>query len=259
MKKYVGIALVLLLIISYISINNRTDSGLYGLDNFSKEFSFSDEKEFVDLPSFGHDRSFIENGRLICPIKSGEHKGLGKKFWFARQGGEPNEAEIEFTIWLDKNFQKDGAENEVGKFFGFEGIYDNTAGWSGRKVTYQNSWSARIGHAKENSEGKIPIWLYVYHPGMKGKYGTTIDFNYAIEKEKTYKFKYYIKLNDIGKQNGIMAFSVDGKEIYRDENWVLRKSKKVHIKSVWLNAYIGGKTPSKHDTFIIYDDLKINW
>jgi hypothetical protein len=115
---------------------------------------------------------------LKSPIQINKYKGLGRKFWFEN---EPNEAVIEFTIWLDANFQKNGAVNEVGKFSGFEGIYDNSAGWGGKKVTTQNSWSVRIAHAKENSSYKIPIGLYVYHPGMSSNYGTVVDTGWYID------------------------------------------------------------------------------
>ncbi len=232
---------------------------LHKFYNHVREFDFSDPNQLIDLPTFGDDHSYIENEKLRAPIKKGEHKGLGRKFCFQKNGGEPDEAEIEFKIWLPESFQKDGAKNEVGKLFGFEGIYDNTAGWGGKKVTFQNSWSVRIAHSRENSEGKIPIGLYIYHPGMTSKYGTTINTKFALNKKQTYTLKLYLKLNDIGKANGILKLSVDGEEIYNSDSWLLRNAPSVHIKSVWLDAYIGGLTPSSTNTYIIYDDLKIRW
>ncbi|PIE50545.1 MAG: hypothetical protein CSA38_02810 [Flavobacteriales bacterium] len=238
---------------------NIQDNGLYGLNHYMRVFDFGDSIQLGDLPPFGDDHSYIENKQLKAPIKMGEHKGLGRKFWFDRNGGEPNEVEMEFKIWLPESFQKNGTENEVGKFLGFEGIYDQTAGWGGKKVTNQNSWSVRIGHAREDSEGKIPIGLYIYHPEMKGKYGTSIDTNFALEKEQTHTLKLYIKLNDINQKNGVIKLFVNGEEIYSSNTWLLRKKAWVHTRSVWLNAYIGGLTPSLNDTYVIYDDLKIKW
>lgn len=188
-----------------------------------------------------------------------DHKGLGKKFYFKNNGGEPNEAQIEFSIWIDSNFQKDGVSDESGKLPGFEGIYDLTAGWGGRKVTNQPSWSLRIGHGGEDRDGNIPLSLYVYHPGMKAKYGTTIDLSYSISKEQTHTFKLYLKLNDIHKENGIIKFYINDNELYNNNNWLFRTDSKVHIKSVWLDAYIGGGTPSKYDTFVLLDNLQIQW
>ncbi len=235
------------------------DSGLHGLNNFTASFDFSNSEQLQNLPSHGTNPSYIVNEKLYCPIDAGEHKGLGRKFYFAEHGGEPDEAEMEFEIWMDSDFQKEGVDNECSKFPGFEGIYDRNAGWGGKTVTTQNSWSVRIGHLGENSAGEIPLALYVYHPYMPHKYGTTEILKYSISREETHKFKLYIRLNDIGKENGIMILYVDNKEIYNSNKWLFRLKPEVHIKSVWLDAYIGGWTPSKADTYVLLDNLKIKW
>ena len=224
-------------------------------------FEFSEESELLSLPSFGDDPSYIENGALVAPILTGQHKGLGRKFWFSQQGDntEPDEIEMTFVISMDANFQKHGVPYEAGKFSGAEGIYDNSAGWGGKQVTTQNSWSVRIGHTGENSAGEIPIGLYVYHPGMADQYGTAIDSGISLKREQEYTLQLYIKLNDVGQQNGILKLSVGDATIYHSNTWLLRNDQSVHIKSVWLDAYIGGTTPSQFDTFSYLDDLKINW
>ena len=255
--------LYILLLLSLFGCRKDTiseyDNGLYGLNNYVREFDFSESTQLIDLPSFGDDPSYIENEQLKSPIQINEHKGLGRKFWFENNGGEPNEAEIEFTIWLDDNFQKNGQEKEVGKFSGFEGIYDSSAGWGGKKVINQNSWSVRIGHAGDNNDGKIPIGLYVYHPGMVDNFGTVVNPTFSLNKEQVYTIKLYIKMNDIGEDNGILILSVDGNEISNTNTWRFRNENSVHIKSVWLDTYIGGTTPSLFDTYTMMDDLKIKW
>lgn len=256
---YILIVILLVLLGCKKSTIDGPDTGLYGLDNYEKFFDFSNSIQLIELPSFGEDPSYIENEQLKTPIQVDEHKGLGRKYWFENNGGEPNESEIEFTIWLDSDFHKDGNEDEVGKFSGFEGIYDNSAGWGGKKVTDQNSWSVRIGHKTENSEGKIPIGLYIYHPGMLSRFGTVVNPDFSLNKEQTYTLKLYIRLNDINKENGILIFSVDGSEIYQSNTWTFRIENSVHIKSVWLDTYIGGGTPSQFNTYTLIDNLKINW
>lgn len=241
------------------NLNEEPDTGLNGLDNYQKSFDFSSATQLVDLPSFGEDPSYIENGYLKSPIQSNTYKGLGKKFWFENHGGEPNEAEIEFTIWLDADFQKNGKVDEVGKFSGFEGIYDNSAGWGGKKVSNQSSWSVRIGHTGENSTGKIPLGLYIYHPEMTSNYGTVVDPNFQLNREQHYQIKLYIKLNDVNQKNGHLILSVDGNEIYHSNSWQFRNRNSNHIKSVWLDTYIGGSTPSLYDTYTLMDDLLITW
>ncbi len=259
MQNTIYLLLILLALLEVKEDTTQYDNGLYGLNNYTREFDFSNSEQLKHLPSFGKDPSYIENEKLKTPIKVGKHKGLGRKFKFKENGGEPNEAEMEFTIWIENKFQKNGKNNEIGKFSGFEGIYDSRAGWGGKKVTNQNSWSVRIAHAAENNEGKIPIGLYVYHPNMPEKYGTTINPHFSLNKEQTYTLKLYVKMNEIGKKNGIITFSVDGNEIYSSNSWKFRNTPCVHIKSVWLDTYIGGKTPSKLTTYTLIDNLKIKW
>lgn len=256
--RLLAIILASLLLFSCKKDNIQYD-GLSGLNNFSREFDFNSSEQLLDLPSFGADASFIENGQLKSCIPVNEYKGLGRKFWFENNGGEPNEAEMEFDIWLDSNFQVNGVESEVGKFSGFEGIYDNSAGWGEKKVTKQNSWSVRIGHTGENSNSKIPIGLYVYHPGMTSNYGTVIEPGFVLNREQTYNLKLYIKMNDIGYENGVLKLEVDGTEIYHSNSWNFRLENSVHIKSVWLDTYIGGATPSQTETCVLMDNLKIKW
>lgn len=239
-----------------------------------KQFDFQEPSQLSALKTWWTDPSFVENGHLKCPVGTGLHKGLGKKLFFV-EGDEtpsinrlpelnskrPTSATMEFKLWLDENFQKDGAKNEAGKFSGFEGIYDQQAGWGGKTVTeeHQNSWSVRIAHGAENSDGQVPIGLYVYHPGMSDKYGTTVNPNFSLKKQQFYLIQLHIELNDIGQSNGVLVLSVDGSEIYRGESWLLRTHPDVRIVSAWLDVYVGGTTPSKHDTYVLMDDLKISY
>jgi hypothetical protein len=239
-----------------------------------KQFNFQDLSEMLALKSWGIDPAFLEDGYLKCPIGSGLHKGLGKKMFFAPgeenpsierlsdlNNKRPTSATMEFKLWLDENFQKDGAKNEAGKFSGFEGIYDQQSGWGGKTVTdaHPNSWSVRIAHGAENPEGEVPIGLYVYHPGMLDKFGTTVNPNFSLKKQQFYLIQLHIELNDIGESNGVLVLSVDGREIYRGDTWLLRTHPDVRIVSAWLDVYIGGTTPSKHDTYVLIDDLKISY
>ncbi len=240
-------------------IINEPDTGLIGLNNYVRKFDFSDTKQLNDVPTFGKDYSRIENGSLKIEIAENSHKGLGRKFWFEKNGGEPNEAEMEFTIRLADNFQKDGVKNQAGKFPGFAGVYDRSAGSGGRKVTTQKSWSVRIAHFGETREGTIPIGLYVYHPGMLHRYGTTIKPGFYLNRDQTYTIELYIKMNDINKKNGILRLCVDGNEIYSSNSWRFRDYNSVHIRSAWLDVFVGGSIPSKVDTYVIIDDLKIKW
>jgi len=102
-----------------------------------KYFDFEDINQLSSLTRWGDDPSLLENGYLRCPVGSGLYKGLGKKLFFIegdetpsiqnlsnRNNERPISATMEFDLWLDETFQKNGADNEAGKFSGFEGIYD---------------------------------------------------------------------------------------------------------------------------------------
>ena len=228
-------------------------------DRFEFSFDFEDENQLVDLPSFGDDPSYIEDGVLVCPILEGEHKGLGRKFWFDGDGVVTDEVDVSFDLYIDQDYQLGTHESETGKFIGFEGIYDESAGWGGRPVTDQKSWSVRIANMRQNDQGEIPIGLYVYHPGMSGQYGTTVDAEFALKTGQQYEIKLYIKLNDVNRSNGVINMYVDGRKIYSSNEWVFRLDDSVHVRSVWLDAYIGGETPSPVSTYLSLDNLKIRW
>ncbi|MDX1692913.1 MAG: hypothetical protein R3208_04060 [Ketobacteraceae bacterium] len=227
--------------------------------NTEKTFDFSSQEQLLELPSFGEDPSYLEAGRLIGPITAGTHKGLGKKYLLEKNGNYTDEVEMSFDIHLDENFQVNTHPSEIGKFPGMEGIYDTSAGWGGKPVGTENSWSIRIGHLQQNADGQVPIGLYIYHPHMTSTYGTGVPTGFALETGRTYRLTLYVKLNDVGSSNGVIKLLVDGEEVYSSDSWQLRLADSVHIKSVWLDAYIGGATPSPVDTWVALDNLQIKW
>ena len=227
--------------------------------NAEQYFDFSSQDQLQAFTPFGEDPSYIEDGRLICPIAAGTHKGVGKLYPLEKDGHFTNEVSMSFDIFLDENFQLNTHPSEVGKFPGFEGIYDLSAGWGGKPVGTENSWSIRIGHLQQDSNGKVPIGLYIYHPNMTSQYGTAVPANFSLQTMTTYRVTLYVKLNDVGASNGVIALLVDGEQKYFSDAWTLRLSDSVHVKSAWLNAYIGGATPSPVDTWIALDNLDIKW
>ena len=227
--------------------------------NSEKYFDFDNPQQLEELPSFGQDPSFWEDGKLVCAIAAGTHKGLGRKYILENDGNFTNEVEMSFDIYMAENFQVDTHHSEVGKCPGMEGIYDSSAGWGGKPVARENSWSIRIGHQQQNSDGRVPIGLYIYHPNMTSQYGTAIPAGIALETAKSYRLTLYVKLNDVGSSNGVIKLFVDGEEYYASDSWNLRLSDNVHVKSVWLDAYIGGLTPTPVDTRVSLDNLHIRW
>lgn len=227
--------------------------------NTEKYFDFNSPQDLLDLPEFGEDPSYWDAGKLICPIAAGTHKGLGRQFLLEEKGSFTDEVELSFDIYLDENFQVDTHPSEIGKFPGMEGIYDPSAGWGGKPVGTEASWSIRIGHLQQNNAGEVPIGLYIYHPGMASQYGTGVPANVSLQTMKTYRLTLYVKLNDVGSSNGVIKLLVDGEQAYSSDAWKLRLSDSVHVKSVWLDAYIGGVTPSPVDTWVFLDNLQIKW
>ena len=95
---------------------------------------FDSNDQLAMAPSWGVDPSYVDGGKLVAPILPFEHKGMGRRMPFQACGSEPTAATLSFDITLDGNFQKDGVL-EVGKLPGFEGIYDESAGWGGTRLS----------------------------------------------------------------------------------------------------------------------------
>lgn len=75
-----------------------------------------------------------------------------------------------------------------------------------------------------------------------------------------YRIEIHVKMNDVGRQNGIMEAWIDGTLRYRKTNVVFRYPghDNLHVRTVWLNVYAGGvDSGMKEDMFLMLDQLVV--
>ncbi len=134
------------------------------------------------------------------------------------------------------------------------------------------SWSARMMVVAAN---KVPerlgtLGFYTYHKDSSNinQQGRQFGQNFTWEHngvdtreildEKWHKIKIYVKLNDIGKSNGVLKAYFDGKLAYQRDNFSFTENPKYRGIYFFLNVYHGGN-PVSPNTYTYYlDDLRFN-
>lgn len=148
-----------------------------------------------------------------------------------------------------------------GKAPGFDGTYGE-GGWGGQRSDGMNGWSARGGVGKEGDKG-LGNGFYVYHAGMTGEYGNGYDWvkedgeESVMELGTWYNVTQYVKVNDVGEKNGVLAAWVDGEKVLGVTGFEFRKKEELKIWSYWINFYHGGKDVSPNDCYVRVDDLAL--
>ncbi|MDP2560343.1 polysaccharide lyase [Psychrobium sp. 1_MG-2023] len=171
-------------------------------------------------------------------------------------GYEPEQMYFRYYLRLGDKWQpRDG-----GKLPGFAGTY-NKGGWGGRKSNGFNGWSTRGAYglpasANSSFSGATPIGNYVYQAKSDGNYGY-VDFWHGtapkLERNKWYCIEQFVKLNTVGKADGVIRAWVNGVEAFNKTDYEFRKTQQLKIESVWMNFYHGGTTkPNK--TYRVYID-----
>ena len=205
------------------------------------------------------DRNFepLHGKALSITTPEGEHYGASIEFPFKQtKDGEPSE--IYFRYYL--RFGDDWNPTGGGKLPGIGGTYGK-GGWGGRPSDGTNGWSAR-GLFKESKDGKTPIGFYCYHAEMKGQYGENWHWDRdqlgSLENNRWYCLEQYVKLNTIGKSDGILRAWVDGKLAFEKTNVRMRNTPALKIQNIWINFYHGGKSPAASEDHAFLDNLVIS-
>lgn len=205
---------------------------------------------------------------LQIHVRKNEHYGTSIKYKFADryEGYEPTSLAVKYKIKFARN-----CNSYNGKAPGFDGTYD-VAGWGGKPSNGENGWSAR-GSTTAKEDGIVPSF-YVYDANLKRKYGkpynwqldggsATLEENHykddddvlIMEYDKWHNVTQYVKLNDVGKHNGILAAWVNGRNVLAKKEFQFRTVDKLKLYSYWINFYHGGKDVSPKDCYIQMDDL----
>jgi hypothetical protein len=83
------------------------------------------------------------------------------------------------------------------------------------------------------------------------------DYRGSLQKNRWYCIETYVKLNTIGKRDGVLRGWVDGFLAMERENITFRTSLDLKIEEFWVNVYYGGKV-APNDMHLYIDNLVLS-
>ncbi len=258
--------------------------------NFKSNYDFNAGQNFRHLTSGGYDDSPC----VEIKINKGQHYGGSMRYMFKEQWGfEPEEVYAEYRVRYDASMGNQSA-GYGGKAPGFSGTYDE-AGWGNRPGYGVEGWSAR-GTINCDNQNYVQNRYYLYHtytnydapvrpgstnyrnynpraysvsnPGAqphasKKTFASALNWGSWSRRDpsdmdfnKWYHVKQYVKMNDIGENNGILRAWVDGVQVCNVTNINFRRVEKLKVYAYWFNYYNGGRDVADGDAYVRIDDFK---
>ena len=127
---------------------------------------------------------------------------------------------------------------------------------SGIKPNGKDGFAARLMYWKE---GRLS--LYIYHPDQKIRFGDIVfdspdSSSFCFAVNRWYAIAMHVKVNDVGKANGLVYAMVDGKEVLRKENIRFRDVATLGFDNLSFSAFANEIAPAK-DEYMYFDDIKL--
>lgn len=125
-----------------------------------------------------------------------------------------------------------------------------------------NGWSARMMFWEE---GKLSFLLY--YPNQTSKWGQRLYLRKSPQDTlrlipgQWHQITQHIRMNDLGKRNGIIEALVDGKQAFFADTILFRKDDKLAIDQVFYSVFLGGDNlswTSSKDEYIYFDDFYVS-
>lgn len=221
-----------------------------------------------DDPTFGFEPLAGRGLRVL--IAEGSTGALNTTYDFMdKVGEEPDEIYLRYYLRLGADWNQ---TVQGGKLPGIAGTY-GVAGWGGRRSDGTNGWSARGSFSltiREDTNnplaGHTVAGSYIYHADMPTAYGDGWAWNEGwgenaygglLATERWYCMEYYVRLNAVDDNDGIVRAWVDGRLSFEKEDMRFRTVDTLKIEQVWMNIYHGGTTPSPYDQHAFIDNVVI--
>ncbi len=282
-------SLLLLLVVNFSYSQQWEDN--FNSPNFKNNYDLNQEQNFRHLTSGGYNNSAC----VEIKINSGSHHGGSMRYMLKQKWGfEPEEVYAEYRVRYDASMGNQSA-GYGGKAPGFSGTYDE-AGWGNRPGYGVEGWSAR-GTINCDNQNYVQNRYYVYHtytnydapvrngttdyrnfnpqaysvsnPGAQPHastktFGSGLNWGSWSQRDagdmdfnRWYHVKQYVKLNDVGQNNGILRAWVDGVQVCNVTNINFRRDNKLKVYAYWFNYYNGGQDVADGDAYVRIDDFKI--
>lgn len=227
--------------------------------NWDRGYSFNHKENFTYRNSGG----FNNSGYIRVKVERNEHYGGSLRYKFSDNGkAEPKELYAQYKVYYESSMSL-----YSGKAPGFDGTR-NVCGWGNCIADGRNGWSAR-GSINPNSSNKVPNRYYVYHKDMSLANGKTwgdtwnwgLNSTGLMNHNQWYTVEQYIKVNTVGRNNGILRAWVNDVLVFEKTNIRFTTTSNNNFDKVWaywFNYYHGGSDESPQDAYIRIDDFKLS-
>ncbi|MDX7986004.1 hypothetical protein FE392_01450 [Xenorhabdus sp. 12] len=140
------------------------------------------------------------------------------------------------ALWLQYNvmFSKDFMWVKGGKLPGLAGG-DRPSG-----CVDNGSFDGFSSRLMWRNEGEL--FGYLYYPEKESRCGDYVKLMASLKRGAWYTLTQYVKLNSVGKRNGIYIQYIDNKEVVRLDNIKLRNKDNVFIDAIKWSSFFGGST-----------------
>ncbi|AXT58947.1 DUF5060 domain-containing protein [Aquimarina sp. AD10] len=280
----IKILIILLIIVSSVRAQNCNSNELVINQNFSKyanqnkEYTLSMLKsdfprvsgrtssEIRGIGGNWPQKTRVINGELRAEYIKNAASGRKGGFLFDSSFDNADEAILEYRVKFDKNFKWAAG----GKLPGLGGSSKNNpgaipSGCTTNQGNIDNGFSCRLMWRTNRAGTAAPkLVVYTYFPEKNTRCGVDYDIIRNIKKDKWYTIKQYVKLNTLGKKNGVLKMYVDGKLLLNETNITYRLpgKKDVKINALIMNTYRGGAANdqvwwSPTTDYVYFDNIKV--
>lgn len=209
----------------------------------------------------------LQGKALRVVIPHNHTTGLNMRYNFrSKLGYEPEEIYFRYYVRFADDWHPtvDG-----GKLPGIAGTYDETktgGGWGGNKSDGTNGWSMRGSFLREadldsSFHDYVAIGTYAYHADMQDFYGEHWQWSRGglgyLKRNRWYCIEQYVKMNTIGRKDGVLRVWVDGKPAFERTDIRYRTIDSLKIEKIWMNVYHGGTRPPGRDLHLYIDNVVI--
>ncbi|MCG6936568.1 MAG: polysaccharide lyase [Gammaproteobacteria bacterium] len=241
----------------------RNDANVFFFEDFEDENyadHFSHGSHASNRQLVGGNVVFNGEKSLRITVNKNSHYGVSMSYRFADAGmAEPSELYSRYYLRFDDTWK---SIKKGGKLPGPAGRYNN-AGWGGRKSDGSNGWSARMRFGRSwLGSGFVDIGYYTYHADMPGNYGQSMlwynDNRGTLQINRWYCIETYVKLNTVGKHDGILRGWVDGYLAMEIDNLMFRTTEDLKIEEFWVDVFYGGDWRAPNDLHLYIDNLALS-
>lgn len=152
----------------------------------------------------------------------------------------------------------------TGKLPGLAGIYSSSGRGCIPSSPSEPGWSARGMFGVPGTEGappgEVPIGTYLYHVDQEGSCGDGLWWGASLEQGRWHCVEGYVRMNNPGRNNGILRGWLDGKLELERGNIEYRRAgeRSIGVRHMWHNVYFGGSWPTPNALALEYDEVAVS-